>query len=348
MKERFVVLDGLRGIAALAVVAYHAGLEMGLRGLFTIKATVAVDFFFCLSGFVLANSYDDKIKNGTLRIWNFVVMRWLRFLPILLLGGCLAYAALMEHPIAAQVVYDNHFLAFFLSLFLIPIPVGSALVWINGVYWSLCVELVVNAFYSALGTRADNRTILTIWIFSTACLILITLWMLPEELLPNSYGGSFGSLARGFTSFFAGIAIYRLWRADFRFGKLRPVVLVVIFSVPLIFPYSAAWFRMPFDLFFIIVVFPMIVLAGASSVTKFGRTFGAMGEASFPLYGIHLPLLYLTERPFVNFGTIGKMCFVLIFTASASLIAFVVARVYEAPARAFIKQILLGRFNSAS
>jgi peptidoglycan/LPS O-acetylase OafA/YrhL len=348
MKERFIVLDGLRGIAALAVVGYHAGLEMGLRGVFTIKASVAVDFFFCLSGFVLANSYDDKIKNGTLSIWNFVVMRWLRFLPILLLGGCLAFAASMKHPVVALANYDSGFLPFFLSLFLIPIPVGAALVWINGVYWSLCVELIVNAFYSAIGRKADSCTVLAIWICSAMFLTFITFWILPEELLPNSYRGSFGSLARGFTSFFAGIAIHRLWQAGVRFGKVRPVVLVAIFSVPLIFPYSAAWFRVPFDLVFVIVMFPMIVLAGASSVTKFGRTFSAIGEASFPLYGIHLPLLYLTERPFANFSNMGKMCFVLIFTAVAFLIALVAARYFEAPTRAFIKQMLLVRSNSSN
>ncbi|WP_318036788.1 acyltransferase family protein [Rhizobium ruizarguesonis] len=54
MKDRFLFLDELRGIAAVSVALLHASQIFG----FTLNchAYLAVDFFFCLSGFVLANA----------------------------------------------------------------------------------------------------------------------------------------------------------------------------------------------------------------------------------------------------------------------------------------------------
>jgi len=53
-KPHFVVLDGLRGVAAVGVVTFHF-MEMVIwnyRKLWIGHGFLAVDFFFCLSGFV--------------------------------------------------------------------------------------------------------------------------------------------------------------------------------------------------------------------------------------------------------------------------------------------------------
>jgi hypothetical protein len=60
--DRFDLLDGLRGIAAIGVMIYHYTLHNGLHWLG--GAWVAVDLFFILSGFVIAHSYGNKILNG--------------------------------------------------------------------------------------------------------------------------------------------------------------------------------------------------------------------------------------------------------------------------------------------
>ena len=64
-KRHFAILDGLRGVAALAVVIFHF-----MEWVFTDPSLnfighgfLAVDFFFCLSGFVIAYAYDHRIKN---------------------------------------------------------------------------------------------------------------------------------------------------------------------------------------------------------------------------------------------------------------------------------------------
>ena len=64
-RHRFLVLDGLRGLAAIAVALYHAGLALGVPYL-TTRAYLAVDFFFVLSGFVIAHAYEDQLTSGAL------------------------------------------------------------------------------------------------------------------------------------------------------------------------------------------------------------------------------------------------------------------------------------------
>ena len=61
-KPRFEILDGLRGVAALCVVLYHMVecYPSEIVGAFMTHGYMAVDFFFALSGFVIAYAYDDR------------------------------------------------------------------------------------------------------------------------------------------------------------------------------------------------------------------------------------------------------------------------------------------------
>jgi len=46
----------MRGIAAVAVVLFHLGWQVGLEDFIFPHAYLAVDFFFMLSGFVIADA----------------------------------------------------------------------------------------------------------------------------------------------------------------------------------------------------------------------------------------------------------------------------------------------------
>lgn len=71
-KNHFKILDGLRGVAALVVVLFHI-LEVYGGGDHTKQLInpgyLAVDFFFVLSGFVMAHAYDDHW--GTMTMADF-------------------------------------------------------------------------------------------------------------------------------------------------------------------------------------------------------------------------------------------------------------------------------------
>ena len=103
--SRRLDLDGLRGLAVLLVVGFHAGLP-ALRGAF-----VAVDVFFVLSGFFLATTLTRRLATGeAIRPAELVAGRVWRLLPALVvvllgtLATTLLYAPIDRAAVAARVV----------------------------------------------------------------------------------------------------------------------------------------------------------------------------------------------------------------------------------------------------
>ena len=71
-RHRFHLLDALRGLAAMLVVTFHTPAQLKYFLNFP-NSFLAVDFFFCLSGFVIAFSYEDRLKQS-LSLRNFMVV----------------------------------------------------------------------------------------------------------------------------------------------------------------------------------------------------------------------------------------------------------------------------------
>src|ERR1051326_8200610 len=73
-------LDGVRGLAVAAVVAFHVGVP-GVSGGF-----LGVDAFFVLSGFLITSLLlTERERDGHIRLRAFWVRRARRLLPALLL-----------------------------------------------------------------------------------------------------------------------------------------------------------------------------------------------------------------------------------------------------------------------
>jgi hypothetical protein len=83
IKSRFGTLDGLRGVAMMVVVLFHAGIIFGawVPGF----GYLAVDLFFALSGFVLSHAYDNRFVAG-MRVAEFLYLRVVRLYPLYFLG----------------------------------------------------------------------------------------------------------------------------------------------------------------------------------------------------------------------------------------------------------------------
>lgn len=80
-------IDGLRAIAVLAVVAYHA-FPGKLKGGFT-----GVDIFFVISGFLISGIILRSLNEGTFSFSEFYARRVKRIFPplILVMGSCYAF-----------------------------------------------------------------------------------------------------------------------------------------------------------------------------------------------------------------------------------------------------------------
>ena len=92
-KPHYEILDGLRGVAALMVVAFHL-LEAHSGGNHLAQIInhgyLAVDFFFMLSGFVIGYAYDDRWDRMTLS--SFLKRRTIRLHPMVIMGSVVGAA----------------------------------------------------------------------------------------------------------------------------------------------------------------------------------------------------------------------------------------------------------------
>src|SRR3954452_15279534 len=91
-KPHYQILDGLRGIAAIIVVFFHLAEPLASSHLDNIvnHGYLAVDFFFLLSGFVIAFAYDDRWDKMTQ--WDFYKRRLVRLQPMVVLGSIIGAA----------------------------------------------------------------------------------------------------------------------------------------------------------------------------------------------------------------------------------------------------------------
>lgn len=88
MKEKphYILLDGLRGVAALMVLVFHV-FDVCSSNIIP-HGYLAVDLFFVLSGFVIGYAYDDRWQQG-LTAGQFFRRRLIRLHPMVLVGGLL-------------------------------------------------------------------------------------------------------------------------------------------------------------------------------------------------------------------------------------------------------------------
>ncbi|WP_281915785.1 acyltransferase family protein [Caldimonas thermodepolymerans] len=125
-------LDGLRALAATAVVLFHANVP-GFRG-----GYVGVDIFFVLSGFLITSGLLQQLANGGIGYQDFYRNRLLRLYPalafMLLVYAAAAPGLVPTSPVAADVAITASYLTgYALDLFgRFPLYLSHA--------WSLCTE----------------------------------------------------------------------------------------------------------------------------------------------------------------------------------------------------------------
>ncbi|MGZ4001054.1 MAG: acyltransferase family protein, partial [Mucilaginibacter sp.] len=214
-KQHFEILDGLRGIAALSVVTFHF-MEWAYADYannFIAHGFLAVDFFFCLSGFVIGYAYDDRIaKMGVL---EFFKSRIIRLHPLVIIGSVLGLLAFLFDPFGGHPeLYSTGkiILAFLCSVLLIPFPAiadrSFNLFSFNAPAWSLFWEYVANIVYAFVLCKLNRGILLVLTILSGVALCFVA--YRAGNLLGGWSGPTFwDGGARIAYSFLAGLLIYR-------------------------------------------------------------------------------------------------------------------------------------------
>src|SRR5690606_10416986 len=165
-KKHYDILDGMRGIAAAAIVVFHfmEWIYPDLSQNFIGHGFLAVDFFFCLSGFVIGYAYDDRI--GKLGFIEFLKSRLIRLHPLVILGAVLGFLAFLFDPFAAITeLYTSGRIAliFLCSLLLVPFPVmedrAHNLFGLNAPAWSLFWEYIASIVYGLILWKISRRSL---------------------------------------------------------------------------------------------------------------------------------------------------------------------------------------------
>ena len=116
--ERFQTLDGARGMAAICVMLFHFSANGLATSTLFPNAFAAVDYFFCLSGFVLSFTYDQRLRDG-MTAGNFMTRRLVRLYPMYFMGLLLGVAAEFLVP-STSWGWRQILLAASMSLFFLP------------------------------------------------------------------------------------------------------------------------------------------------------------------------------------------------------------------------------------
>lgn len=136
-------IEGIRGIASVTVMLYHAGFAFWAGGF------VGVDVFYVLSGFlVTAGLLREAEKSGKINFWDFVGRRFRRLLPVsaLVIVATILATYYWQGPTAGNSAAED---GIWTSLFLANwhlIAVGTDYLGAQGAasplqhYWTLAIE----------------------------------------------------------------------------------------------------------------------------------------------------------------------------------------------------------------
>ena len=296
-RHSFTTLDGIRGVAASAVVLYHFRDALGLP--FFKAGYLAVDLFFCLSGFVVAYAYGERLRT-TLTFGQFARLRLIRLWPLIALGTLLSAAAIAwGQAVTGQSVLTPYWLAALaLNLLILPMLAGSdhRMFFANPPEWSLFFELAVNIVYGFIARRLHDRWI-ALLLVGAYCLLAVGIvrWGTANigwNRLQFGYG-----VARVTYSFFAGVLIFRHFGRLTVFARAQHPALVLLFTaIPFTLPVSAL-LRPLFDALFILVGSPLLVSWGASvgGNGAMRRTVAFLGKISYPIYALHAAFALAAE-----------------------------------------------------
>jgi peptidoglycan/LPS O-acetylase OafA/YrhL len=333
--RRFQEIDVFRGIAALWVVLFHFVLRYqapdialttelpGIRRLSTTIAAVLPDFgllpvywFFMISGFVIIWTLERC------ETWqDFAVSRISRLYPVYWCAMTLTFLAGSLWPLKVQ--------SYTLPQYVVNLTMLQEILGvphIDGVYWSLTVELVFYvgmAGLFVLGWLRYLPYLCLLWALACMTNQLLAIqgvdvfWRVQKyALLPQGH------------FLIAGIMFYQLWRGRF-FGLCHTILGLCLVSIFLAYPvteavvcvlfFAAFWLAIDQRLGFIV-----------------SRPLLWLGSVSYALYLSHQMLGFRLMRTLESHG-LSRTGAILAAIGMVLVLAHLLTRLVERPARTAIR-----------
>lgn len=344
--NRYIFLDGIRGLAAIFVVTRHT---TDLWGFSFFRSYLAVDLFFILSGFVIANAYEKKLEEKSLSTKSFIIARLIRLYPIYLLSLLICSILYLTDIAGIQNSNEktsNLILSIALATAMLPskIPGSPSLFSMNGPYWSLFFELIINLVYAAIRPILSNRILIALIAFFG---ILVSGASLLRGDLDVGHTWGTGSIAAGFSraafGIFLGVFIFRnIDLFSRKFHKIQFPWIATILAIGILASPSFGRLNSVIDIASVTVIFPiLLIIASQGKSSKAEKALSTLGSASYPIYVLHLPLglifsSYLKTQK-IYIAPISGAIFLIILIS----IALAAEKSYDIPIRKLLTKIFM-------
>jgi peptidoglycan/LPS O-acetylase OafA/YrhL len=325
---RYVTLDGMRGLAAIAVALFHFDIYLMPHGY------VAVDFFFVLSGFVLYRSYLPRFHEG-LGVGRFMAQRFARLYPLFLLGLMLGMAVAVQQMLAGNHQAPSSSDLATTMLFngvMLPSPAGLPFYPLNVPSWSLFFEIVANLALIVLIFRLPRLALGAICAVSALGMVPIIFENGSANIgaLWGEHGIAFMRTAFSFT---LGVIIATLPEGHARPSGWLGLACIAAIGLLLALPVPTDWIA-AYDLAIILFFSPLLVFTGTrfEPVRFAAPTAAFIGEVSYALYAVHWSFIE-PMRSAVRYIGLSPLPAAALFLAIMLGAAYAAVRWYDLPLR---------------
>ena len=286
-KPHYVLLDGLRGVAALLVIWYHVfeGFATSPIDQKFNHGYLAVDFFFILSGFVIGYAYDDRWKT-TMTQKEFFKRRLIRLHPMVVMGAVLGAITFCiqgcEQWDGTRVSISMVMVAMLLNLFLIPAVPGTGpevrgngeMYPLNGPSWSLFFEYIGNILYALFIRRMSTKALTILVVIAGIGLASFSIFNLSGNY-HLGVGWSMidynliGGFLRMLFAFSIGLLMSRIFKPVHIKGAfwICSLSILILLTMPYVGGETSPWMNGIYDAVCTILIFPLLVYLGASGKT---------------------------------------------------------------------------------
>lgn len=309
-------LQALRGVAALLVLLFHLTLNLEsvasinfLNGFFEFGNS-GVEIFFVLSGFIISYTSHTLIATG--RIKEYIFKRLVRvypiywvvitffFIPAIFLGLHSGYITSFFNLLSTYLLFPKHLM-------------------INGVSWSLSYEVY---FYALFALLIISRKFLFVFYFIFSIVILQILGFLTfsDDLLSKFFFSPYVLL------FFMGMIVFYLFDKKLFSPNPRVCLIGITLCVSAFLLYAQNFHQLPFSSLFYGLITAFLIFFSTNleiaGNAKVPHLFVLLGDASYVLYLIHLPILNLFIKTILKF-TLNSAVIIFLVTLCAVMIVYI-------------------------
>jgi peptidoglycan/LPS O-acetylase OafA/YrhL len=349
-KEHHASLDGLRGVAAAAVVLYHMTYQaFGPDGAAPHRGYLSVDFFFALSGLVISQAYETRFSAG-MPFGAFVKIRLIRLYPLILLGvlfgvGSKLFSVHFHHV-------NRVFLAVPFTMLLLPGPSvfgpDDAMFPLDPPLWSLMFELWANFIFAFVAIRFSTllRPLIIVAIVFGAVTLAPVAWSQQGLSGGHNLQTFWTGALRVTFAFSTGIGLRWLLTPD-RILRLPSIPFPVLGAALMAALAGGARFGPLYDVFAIVIIFPVIVALGIKDCAspRWRSVALKAGALSYPIYVLHdATLAHFTH--FKGHSIFVTVAAFIVAFAAIVLISDIALRWYDEPLRRWLSRRVLRPFVS--